>query len=337
VIGFCLAAGAGRRLAPLTAAVPKPLLAPAGRPLVDLACDALAKAGAERVVVNLHHGAERVAAHLAGRPGVQVVREPELLGTGGGLAGARRLGLLGGGDRDPGDRDPTVVVTCADHVVDPADLAGLAAALERSGAPVAMGVGIGRGRARPAFRLDGERALPDPDGPWTAAGVFALRASLLDAVEPGYATLVDALLEPCWRRGALLGVPFRGAWADAGTLGRFLAVSAGLLAGRWPYPLPPGRLERSAAAGQVFVAEGARLDPGAVTGGAVVLDTGSQVAAGAVVSRAVIGPGATVAAGARVIGSVLGPGAAVGPGTTAVAALLPQAPRAARPAAGRIG
>ena len=51
MIGFCLAAGAGTRLLPVTRILPKPLLAPAGRPLVDLAVEALETAGAARVVV----------------------------------------------------------------------------------------------------------------------------------------------------------------------------------------------------------------------------------------------------------------------------------------------
>ena len=76
MIGFCLAAGAGTRLLPLTRAVPKPLLAPAGRPLIDLATEALQAAGAARVVVNAHHGADRLVAWLADRPGVEVVVEP---------------------------------------------------------------------------------------------------------------------------------------------------------------------------------------------------------------------------------------------------------------------
>jgi NDP-sugar pyrophosphorylase family protein len=314
VIGFCLAAGAGNRLAPLTRAVPKPLLAPAGRPLIELACAALEKAGAERIVVNTHHGAAALATYLAGRPAVRIAHEPVLQGTGGGLVAARRAGLLGDGDE-------LVLVTCADHVVDPADLAMLAAAAARTGAPAVMGVGAGI--APPRFRLDGERALPDPGGPWTAAGVFALRGRLLDEPEPGWSTLVDAVLEPCWRRGALLGVPLRGAWADAGTLGRFLAVSARLLRGDWPEPLPPGRL---LAGGPVFVAAGAALAPGALLAGPVVLDAGSRVEAGAVVTRAVIGPGATVGRDATVTGSVIGPGARVEAGATATAALLPADP-----------
>jgi NDP-sugar pyrophosphorylase family protein len=317
MIGFCLAAGEGRRLAPLTAAIPKPLLAPAGRPLLDLACDALVKAGAPLVVVNLHHGAEAIGAHLDGRPDVLAVHEPVLLGTGGGLVGARRAGLLGAA----GDDHPIVVVTCADHVVDPAALSVLAAALERSSAP--MAIGLDRGRARPTFRLDGELAVAHAGGEWTAAGVFALRPRILDDAPAGYSTMVDTLLEPCWRRGELLGVPVRGAWADAGTLDRFLAVSEGLLAGRWPYPLPPGSLQRDARGGPVFVAAGARLDPRAVVAGPLVLDSGASVGPSAVVTRSVLGPGATVGAGARVVGSLLGPGAEVGAGELAVAALLP--------------
>ena len=128
MIGFCLAAGAGSRLLPLTRVTPKPLLAPAGRPLVDLAIEALRRAGATRVVVNAHHGADLLIAHLAGRPGVEVVVEPVLLGTGGGLVNAAHLGLLGAGG------DP-VLVTAADHVVDPADLAALAAFLDRPAPP----------------------------------------------------------------------------------------------------------------------------------------------------------------------------------------------------------
>jgi CTP:molybdopterin cytidylyltransferase MocA len=133
VIGFCLAAGAGSRLEPLTRATPKPLLAPAGRPLIDLAVEALQRAGATRVVVNAHHGADQLVGHLAGRAGVEVVAEPVLLGTGGGLINAAHLGLLGTGD------DP-VLVTAADHVLDPADLTDLAEFLERSGAPMASGL-----------------------------------------------------------------------------------------------------------------------------------------------------------------------------------------------------
>jgi len=332
VIGFCLAAGAGRRLAPLTRVTPKALLAPAGRPLVDLAVEALLAAGATRVVVNAHHGADLLAARLAGRPEVDVLVEPILLGTGGGLVAAARLGLLGGGG------DP-VLVTAADHLVDPGDLAALPSFLERSGAPMVAGLVPAAANAF-GLRLEGDpgraggRVLRDPDGPWDSAGAYALRAGLLQDLEPGPATLVDRMLGPLLGRGRLAGLPFQGPMADAGTLDRLLGVSAGLLAGRWPYALPPGRLEAGGSTGgPVFVADGAEVGPAAVLAGPVVLDTGCRVGAGAVVTRAVVGPGATVGPGARVVGSFLGPGSDLPPGAAAAAALLPapRPPASARP------
>jgi mannose-1-phosphate guanylyltransferase len=346
VIGFCLAAGAGSRLAPLTRVTPKPLLAPAGRPLLDLAVEALLAAGAARVVVNAHHGAELLAGRLAGRPEVRVVREPVLLGTAGGLANAARLGLLGAGD------DP-VLVTCADHVVDPADLAALAAVLGRTGAPMVAGLvpaaegsfrlrleappaGDAAQAAGEPARVAGDpgaaagepgRVARDPRGPWDSAGAYALRVGVLRELEPVPSALAGALLGPLLERGALVGLPFRGPVVDAGTLHRLLLASAGLLGGCWPYDLPAGELRaparRGHPGGPVLVVDGASPHPAATVAGPVVLDRGSRVEAGAVVTRAIVGPGAVVGAGARVVGSVLGPGASLAPGGVAVAALLP--------------
>ena len=53
-----LAAGIGKRMRPVTATVPKPLIEVAGRPLLDHALDRLAEAGVETVVVNVHYMAQ---------------------------------------------------------------------------------------------------------------------------------------------------------------------------------------------------------------------------------------------------------------------------------------
>jgi NDP-sugar pyrophosphorylase family protein len=320
VIGFCLAAGGGTRLLPLTRTIPKPLLAPAGRPLVDLATEALQVAGATRVVVNAHHGADQLVARLDGRAGVEVVVEPELLGTGGGLVNAARLGLLG-------DGDDLVLVTAADHVVDPADLAALAAFLDRADVPMAAGL-VPATTDPFGLRLeDRGRLVRDPEGPWDSAGAYAIRAGLLCGLEPGPASLAGRVLGPLLDAGRLAGLPFQGPAADAGTLRRLLQVSAGLLGGRWPYALPPGALRRGLGGGPVFVAEGAVADPAAVLAGPVVLDAGARVGPGAVVTRAVVGPGAEVGPGARVAGSVLGPRARVPARASVTAALVPAAER----------
>ncbi len=86
-----LAAGLGTRMRPLTESLAKPMLPLGGRPLLDHALDRLAAAGVERVVVNAHWRAERLATHLAARksaPAVVVREEPALLDTGGSVTAA---------------------------------------------------------------------------------------------------------------------------------------------------------------------------------------------------------------------------------------------------------
>ncbi|MBM6594669.1 nucleotidyltransferase family protein [Microvirga pudoricolor] len=91
-----LAAGLGKRMMPITAAMPKPLVKVGGRTLVDFALDRLAEAGIETVVVNVHHFADMLEAHLRTRKMPHIVvsdERSEVLETGGGVKKA--LGLLG--------------------------------------------------------------------------------------------------------------------------------------------------------------------------------------------------------------------------------------------------
>lgn len=88
-----LAAGEGRRLAPITDTLPKPLVPFFGRPLLDWALANALRAGVTRIAVNAWHLADTLAAHLsaltpqltAKHPALELhlSREPALLGTGG--------------------------------------------------------------------------------------------------------------------------------------------------------------------------------------------------------------------------------------------------------------
>lgn len=83
-----LAAGLGKRMRPLTASQPKPLVRVAGKALIDHALDRLAEAGIARAVVNVHYLADALEAHVLARAVPKVTISDEralLLETGGGM------------------------------------------------------------------------------------------------------------------------------------------------------------------------------------------------------------------------------------------------------------
>jgi MurNAc alpha-1-phosphate uridylyltransferase len=94
-----MAAGLGKRMRPLTATRPKPLVRVAGQALIDHALDRIEEAGIGRVIVNVHYLPDAIEAHLkvrAAQTGHDYVISDEretLLETGGGLVQA--LPLLG--------------------------------------------------------------------------------------------------------------------------------------------------------------------------------------------------------------------------------------------------
>jgi MurNAc alpha-1-phosphate uridylyltransferase len=85
-----LAAGLGKRMRPITATTPKPLIEVAGKPLIDHMLDRLAEAGIEEAVVNVHYLAALVETHMHRRrsksPRIAISDErARLLETGGGV------------------------------------------------------------------------------------------------------------------------------------------------------------------------------------------------------------------------------------------------------------
>jgi MurNAc alpha-1-phosphate uridylyltransferase len=89
-----MAAGLGKRMRPLTATQPKPMVRVAGKPLIDHALDRLAEAGVTKAVANVHYLADSLEAHLKARklPEVTISDERDLLlETGGGMKKALPL------------------------------------------------------------------------------------------------------------------------------------------------------------------------------------------------------------------------------------------------------
>ena len=111
-----LAAGLGKRMRPLTATRPKPLVEVAGRTLLDRPLDRVEAAGVSTAVVNAHYFADQidaaVAARTADRPDGLKIRvsdeRAQLLETGGGVVKA--LPLI--------DADPFFVVNADNMWID---------------------------------------------------------------------------------------------------------------------------------------------------------------------------------------------------------------------------
>jgi NDP-sugar pyrophosphorylase family protein len=169
-----MAAGEGTRLRPLTERWAKPVLPIDGRPVLAVLLRELAATRCERVWLVTGHLAAQVEA-LAGDGtafGVELrrVQQPEALGS----ADAVRRAL------DEGAQPP-VVVSAADTVFTPGDLARFVDAFASSAAAGAVAVRTdpAPGPDRNAVRRDGSRIvrLRDDDprgGEWTPAPLWGL-------------------------------------------------------------------------------------------------------------------------------------------------------------------
>jgi NDP-sugar pyrophosphorylase family protein len=105
------AAGEGQRLRPITEKTPKPMVAVAGRPMIEYPLLLLRHYDARDIIINLHHLGDQVEAYLGdgARLGLEICysREAELLDTGGGLLKAK-----------PFFEDGTFIVINTDVLID---------------------------------------------------------------------------------------------------------------------------------------------------------------------------------------------------------------------------
>ncbi|MEQ1541770.1 MAG: nucleotidyltransferase family protein [Novosphingobium sp.] len=216
-----MAAGLGKRMLPLTATRPKPLVEVAGRTLIDLMLDHLEDAGIAKAVVNVHYLPDQIEAHLVRRKRPETVisdERAELLETGGGMIKAWQAGLL----PDPfycvnsdnvwidGPRNTLLDLSAA---WDPARMDALLLVVPRERAFQHHGKGdfhLGRdGRLR-------RRGPDEASAPTIYIGAQIVAHRLLrDPPEGPFSTMV--LWERAIAEGRLFGVEHRGEWFDMGT------------------------------------------------------------------------------------------------------------------------
>jgi MurNAc alpha-1-phosphate uridylyltransferase len=230
-----MAAGLGKRMRPLTATRPKPLVEVAGRPLIDHVFDRLRSAGVKRAVVNVHYMADALEAHLAARvKGIELVVSDErraLMETGGGIVQARDL---------IGDA-PFLVINSDNLWIDgPTDaIRALAARWDDATmdallllVPLAQAhchPGQGDFRIDPNGRIVGRR-VPGKPAPFVYTGVQILSPRVIaDWPEGPFSTML--FWERAIAAGRAFGLVHQGLWFDVGTPGAIPQVEAMLADG----------------------------------------------------------------------------------------------------------
>jgi MurNAc alpha-1-phosphate uridylyltransferase len=90
--GMILAAGFGTRLKPLTDTHPKALIPYRNTPMINYQVERLINIGVDEIIVNAYHHSERIARYFKFNrfnAKIKVIREEEILGTGGAILNAK--------------------------------------------------------------------------------------------------------------------------------------------------------------------------------------------------------------------------------------------------------
>jgi MurNAc alpha-1-phosphate uridylyltransferase len=215
-----LAAGLGKRMRPLTASRPKPLVEVAGRALIDHVLDRLRAAGVEEAVVNVHYLADALEAHLKNRPeDIEILVSDErklLLETGGGLA--RALPLI--------DADPFLAINSDNLWVDgPVDTLRLLASDWDEGRMDALLLLVPLAKAnchigRGDFHMNAAGALkrrkPNGVAPFVFTGIQILSKRLFEGALPEGPFSTNILWDRAIAAGRCFGAVHQGLWFDIG-------------------------------------------------------------------------------------------------------------------------
>jgi len=215
-----MAAGLGKRMRPLTATRPKPLVEVAGRTLLDHCLDRLRAAGVRKAVVNVHYLADALEAHLRSRTqGIEIIVSDErerLLETGGGLV--RALPMI--------DSDPFLAVNSDNLWIDgPVDTLRLLAAGWDDGRMDALLLLVPLARAhchagQGDFHMSAagklRRRRPGGVAPFVYTGIQMISKRLFESELPEGPFSTNVLWDRAMAAGRCFGIVHQGLWFDIG-------------------------------------------------------------------------------------------------------------------------
>lgn len=212
------AAGLGTRMRPLTLTTPKPLVRVAGKTLLDRALDDFARAGVSTAIVNVHHLAGQIEAHLSARAHPRIVISDEralLLDQGGGIK--KVLLHFNGEPFFLCNTDAFWLGTGAEN------LRTLAAAWDSEKMDAALLLSATQGNVGVDwdgdFDLGADGRIIRRDGakPYVYSGVGLIKPQLFEGAEQNVFKLAPYFFEAA-KQGRLFGVAANGLWLHVGTI-----------------------------------------------------------------------------------------------------------------------
>ncbi len=282
---FVLGAGLGTRLRPLTDDLPKPLIPIFQKPLITFVLDHLIQAGVESFVINTHHRApafqELFAKGSYREHPVQLVHEPEILGTGGGIKNVERL------------LKPGPFISYSGDLLTDFDITALIDEHLRAGNDVTLA--LRETKHSTDVALEGNRVVDMVNrygrgGRYDFAGVSVWEPGIFERIPPGHVSYIPVLAEWIGQGGRIGGVVLQeGNWFNIGSRAEYLEVHRIIKEERWK----PAYV--TASEWPVEIAADAVVDPSARLSGFCSVGDGCHVGADAILENTILWPGAQIA------------------------------------------
>jgi mannose-1-phosphate guanylyltransferase len=303
-----LAGGAGTRLRPLTARIPKPVVTLVDRPFIAFMLEWLELHGVDDVILSCGFLAESVRTVLGDGTAhgirLRYVDEPEPLGTAGAIKHAESL------------LDERFLV-CNGDVLTDMDLGGQIAQHERTGATATLALisvedpsayGLARLGEDGAVREFFEKpAGAEANEELVSAGAYVLERSVLDLIPSGRPVSIEREIWPALIGNGLYGYAASGYWLDIGSPQGYMQGSFDIIQGKLTTSLSKvldsGHLsvaDSALIAGRVMppalIGPDCSVGEGATVGGLVVLGRGVRIGADSKLERTIVLDGAEVGA-----------------------------------------
>lgn len=283
---FVLGAGLGMRLRPLTEDLPKPLIPIFQKPLITFVLDHLIAAGVRSFVINTHHlpAAFRdffAEGNYRGNP-LQLVNEPQILGTGGGIKNVESL-----------LREEHFISYSGDLLTD-IELAPLLEEHFSAGNDVTLALREtehGRDVAIKGDRIVDITNRYGHPGRFDFAGIGIWKRAVFERIPPGrHVSYIPILAKWIGEGGRIGGVVLNERkWFNIGSRREYLEAHRVTFEEAWK----PDYVE--SPAWPVRVADDAEIDPTARLSGFYSIGPGCRVGPGAIIENTILWPGAQIA------------------------------------------